>query len=159
MVKHESFPVELRINREREKRVIINMATESSTNFGNINLKANMETEDIPSRMDMDKRKDIKREIQVLKLEMECSNKKNKKFSATLPINNSLRKNNSATIHLLLELTPDKKMLTVADDYADARMTIKNSTQSIDELVQNQRKKMDQRRKNSGDHKDPDFEE
>lgn len=90
---------------------------------------------------------------------MECSNKKNKKFSATLPINNSLRKNNSATIHLLLELTPDKKMLTVADDYADARMTIKNSTQSIDELVQNQRKKMDQRRKNSGDHKDPDFEE
>lgn len=61
VVKHESFPVELRINREREKRVIINMATESSTNFGNINLKANMETEDIPSRMDMDKRKDIKR--------------------------------------------------------------------------------------------------
>lgn len=162
-IRIEEFPVELRFGRPDEKIGIINMPTESNTHFGRVKLFPTIETEEIPSRVDQDKRKDIKREIQVMKISMECSAKKNKKFGITLPINRGLRRTNDAKVHLLLEMTNERKMLTVADDYTDARMVIKGKEENLhDEAIQRQKRMMDQRRKNSTEyenHRDPDFKE
>ena len=78
-------------------------------------------------------------------------------------MNRGPKKTNDAKIHLLLELTNERKMLTVADDYADGRMNIKgNDTQlRLDEQIQRQKRLNDMRRKNNIDERpfDPEFYE
>ena len=126
-------------------------------------MTSTIETEEIPNRIEQEKRKENKREIQVMKIKMECSAKKNKSFGITLPLNRGPKRTNDAKIHLLLELTNERRMLTVADDYADARMIIKGSEAEHhqEEQIQRQKRMNDMRRKSNFDDQpyDPEFHE
>ena len=80
-----------------------------------------------------------------------------------MPINKGVKKM-SDTVHFLLEISDKNALLTIVDDYADCRMSIKGKTPQVSfaEAIESQKRKLDRRRKDSYDenmHNDPDFQD
>lgn len=94
---------------------------------------------------------------------MICKYKPKKIFSFNFMKNRGVKKNYESKIHFLLEISRNGSLLSVADDYTEAKMNVKGGRAekiTTKEIVEIEKRRQDGRRKKFDEsHQDPDFKE
>ena len=71
-----------------------------------------------------------------------------------IPKNRGVKKNYENTLHFVIEFSKENSLLTVIEDYSDAKMTVRGGRAekiTTEEYVERQKRKLDGRRKDD-DH-------